>query len=430
MAKLNDTTINGKLTVSNINGYTIGPSGWFGQIPVVKSNDGVMEVGHYIDFHMGNATTRDYDGRLTAVSGGGELTFPTKNGIIALISDVDECAKLTSYNIFSGTNNFTGETHLNGLAVINKYLVLNARPTTGYSHSIRQYQFEDYLDFTDNGTDDTYNRTVMRMNGSTGRVEIPGSLTVGGNEVAIKDSNVRHLRSRGYASSVTWIRIGQMDDQSGKFNITGSIGTYDTNGCAHIDITLECRDGKAVFGTMQTKSASEAFGRVDFGLDNNRYVYIKRNAWYDYDIIISIGEGARFVDQTVTSAPSWILSNQYTVSPSHLVITDSSTSSIVTPITKSVKSNFIAMDVSSTFSSYIAGGVFTATANGNKSITFARNMTAAATGTKYTLSTPNVIVCPVNYAETTWIIYNMSSSGFTIWSSKASTYRYIAFGAA
>lgn len=47
-------------------------------------------------------------------------------------------------NTFTGTNVFNGET------TINQYPVLVAKPHSGYNHTIRQYQYEDYLDFTDN----------------------------------------------------------------------------------------------------------------------------------------------------------------------------------------------------------------------------------------------------------------------------------------
>lgn len=104
MAKLNDTTINGTLTVSNINGYTVGAKSWFGQIPTIRSNDGVMEIGQYIDFHVNNTTSSDYDGRLRAVAGGGELAFPTKSGTIALTSDLPTLATTSSAGLMSAAD--------------------------------------------------------------------------------------------------------------------------------------------------------------------------------------------------------------------------------------------------------------------------------------------------------------------------------------
>lgn len=84
MAKLTNTVISGTL-----NGFNIGSgSGWFGQIPTIRSNDGVMEVGKYVDFHVTGSSKNDYDGRITAVAGGGELTFPTKSGTIAVAGDL------------------------------------------------------------------------------------------------------------------------------------------------------------------------------------------------------------------------------------------------------------------------------------------------------------------------------------------------------
>lgn len=62
----------GSLTLTNtLNSLGIGgKSGdWWGKIPTVQSANGVMEVGRYIDFHISNTGTSDYDLRLTANSG-------------------------------------------------------------------------------------------------------------------------------------------------------------------------------------------------------------------------------------------------------------------------------------------------------------------------------------------------------------------------
>ena len=47
-----------------------------------------MEIGKFIDFHLESTPSRDYDGRIQGVNGGGIVLMPTKDGTMALTSDV------------------------------------------------------------------------------------------------------------------------------------------------------------------------------------------------------------------------------------------------------------------------------------------------------------------------------------------------------
>lgn len=102
------------------------------------------------------------------------------------------------FNTFSKSNIFNGETYFNKTLYAYGDVRITAEVTytnmltyntlqpiipTGYHHVIRQYAYEDYLDFTDNNADDSYNRTVMCMNGKTGVVECPQGLLVQGVDV-------------------------------------------------------------------------------------------------------------------------------------------------------------------------------------------------------------------------------------------------------
>lgn len=61
----------------------------FGTIPYI-GNDGVMEIGRYIDFHYDNSGSYDYSTRLQA-SGNNRntVTLPSASGTLALINDVN-----------------------------------------------------------------------------------------------------------------------------------------------------------------------------------------------------------------------------------------------------------------------------------------------------------------------------------------------------
>lgn len=94
---------------------------------------------------------------------------------------------------------------------------------------------------------------------------------------------------------------------------------------------------------------------------------------------------------------------------------------------KTATTNFLAMDVASMYSGYIVSGEFTANTNGNTTVSFPKALTASANGTKYNATAPRVVVCPEGSSETEWIVWSVSSTGFTIWSSKGVKYMYIAF---
>lgn len=87
---------------------------YWGVIPYVES-DGTFEVGKYIDFHNSSTGTIDYSARLQCDGDhSNTLILPTRNGILALLSDnVASATKLqTARTIwgqsFDGTNNVTG----------------------------------------------------------------------------------------------------------------------------------------------------------------------------------------------------------------------------------------------------------------------------------------------------------------------------------
>ncbi len=91
-----------------------GSSKPYGKIPVIGT-DGVIELGHYIDFHHDNTTGSDYSVRLqTNGNHSNVVTLPTATGTLALTSDnVASATKLqTARSIwgqsFNGTANVSG----------------------------------------------------------------------------------------------------------------------------------------------------------------------------------------------------------------------------------------------------------------------------------------------------------------------------------
>ena len=99
-----------------VDGYhaQAGSSKPYGKIPVIGTN-GVIELGHYIDFHHDNTTGSDYSVRLqTNGNHSNVVTLPTATGILALTSDnVASATKLqTARTIwgqsFNGTANVSG----------------------------------------------------------------------------------------------------------------------------------------------------------------------------------------------------------------------------------------------------------------------------------------------------------------------------------
>ena len=95
----------------HVNGSNVAP---YGHIPSIE-NDGVMEVGKYIDFHNDNSGKYDFSTRLqTTGNYGNSVYLPSHNGTLALISDnVASATKLaTARSIwgqsFDGTGNVDG----------------------------------------------------------------------------------------------------------------------------------------------------------------------------------------------------------------------------------------------------------------------------------------------------------------------------------
>lgn len=128
-----------------VNGGNFAP---YGHIPSIE-NDGVMEVGKYIDFHNDNSGKYDFSTRLqTTGNYGNSVYLPSHNGTLALTSDnVASASKLATARTiwgqsFDGTGNVNGTIYINnsnssnGAIRLNSDISSNARISAIYDQVI------------------------------------------------------------------------------------------------------------------------------------------------------------------------------------------------------------------------------------------------------------------------------------------------------
>lgn len=117
----------------HVNGSNVAP---YGHIPSIE-NDGVMEVGKYIDFHNDNSGKYDFSTRLqTTDNYGNSVYLPSHNGTLALTSDnVASATKLQTPRTiwgqsFDGTGNVNGTIYINNSDSGNGAIILNNNVNT------------------------------------------------------------------------------------------------------------------------------------------------------------------------------------------------------------------------------------------------------------------------------------------------------------
>lgn len=113
----------------HVNGSNFAP---YGHIPSIE-NDGVMEVGKFIDFHNDNSGKHDFSTRLlTTGNYGNSVNLPSASGTLALTSNnVASASKLaTARSIwgqsFDGTGNVNGTIYINNSNSSNGAIRLNS----------------------------------------------------------------------------------------------------------------------------------------------------------------------------------------------------------------------------------------------------------------------------------------------------------------
>ena len=113
----------------HVNGSNVAP---YGHIPSIE-NDGVMEVGKYIDFHNDNSGKHDFSTRLqTTGNYENSVYLPSASGTLALTSDnVASATKLQTPRTiwgqsFDGTGNVNGTIYINNSNSSNGAIRLNS----------------------------------------------------------------------------------------------------------------------------------------------------------------------------------------------------------------------------------------------------------------------------------------------------------------
>ena len=121
-----------------VDGYQVNGSNFapYGHIPSIE-NDGVMEVGKYIDFHNDNSGKHDFSTRLqTTGNYGNSVNLPSASGTLALTTDnVASAAKLQTPRTiwgqsFDGTGNVNGTIYINNSDSENGAIILNNNVNT------------------------------------------------------------------------------------------------------------------------------------------------------------------------------------------------------------------------------------------------------------------------------------------------------------
>lgn len=276
-----------------VNGSNVAP---YGHIPSIE-NDGVMEVGKYIDFHNDNSGKYDFSTRLqTTGNYGNSVYLPSHNGTLALISDnVASATKLATARTiwgqsFDGTGNVNGTIYINnsdsenGAIILNNNVNANARISAikdqvvfNTGAAIRfgavDWEFSDwaglkydtvanaiYLGIADGTVFNYYSN--KRSNGT---LKFPGITTI------TPDSGARIGGSGGdlylgNANNSNWVKVqnmcSQVDSNNWKimqggyalFKDITIINTATINGSTHINNLLTAK------GIMPTTADVNAFG--------------------------------------------------------------------------------------------------------------------------------------------------------------------------
>lgn len=277
----------------HVNGSNVAP---YGHIPSIE-NDGVMEVGKYIDFHNDNSGKHDFSTRLqTTGNYGNSVYLPSHNGTLALISDnVASATKLaTARSIwgqsFDGTGNVNGTIYINnsnssnGAIRLNSDISSNARISAiddqvvfNTGNAIRfgatNWEYSDwaglkydtvanaiYLGIAD-GTVFNYHSNKR----SNGTLKFPGITTITPDAAARIGGSGGDLYL-GNGNNTNWVKVqdmcSQVDSNNWKimqggyalFKDITIINTATINGSTHINNLLTAK------GIMPTTADVNAFG--------------------------------------------------------------------------------------------------------------------------------------------------------------------------
>lgn len=276
-----------------VNGSNVAP---YGHIPSIE-NDGVMEVGKYIDFHNDNSGKHDFSTRLqTTDNYGNSVYLPSHNGTLALISDnVASATKLATARTiwgqsFDGTGNVNGTIYINnsdsenGAIILNNNVNANARISaikdqvvfnTGAAIRFGAVDWE-YSDWAGLKYDTVANAIYLGIADGTvfnyysnkrsnGTLKFPGITTITPDAAARIGGSGGDLYL-GNGNNTNWVKVqnmcSQVDSNNWKimqggyalFKDITIINTATINGSTHINNLLTAK------GIMPTTADVNAFG--------------------------------------------------------------------------------------------------------------------------------------------------------------------------
>ena len=280
-------TVNGEITAKKFNGTASDSNKLGGKaissttnnhwngIPYV-GNDGVMEIGRYIDFHNDNTSSGDFSTRLQS-SGhhANTIQLPSASGTLALTTDLPDTSVFVKT---SGNNTFTGKNIFTATATFNtpetqKFVV-------GDSSSAFVFGSDGLQCFS--GTSST-SAKVMYMNyyggavyigkqGGTQEIGLRGTVTANGVAVATTNELSSYLLLTG----------GTM---SGNITFPSNAGIYETS--RHL---LSSSTSSTYVGNQDVKTVLRAGAGLYADINGTRHSVIHAGNIGDY-IVQNDGSG-------------------------------------------------------------------------------------------------------------------------------------------
>jgi hypothetical protein len=206
------------LNANYLSGMTVNVAGQkdtWGTIPSIGATDGVMEVGKYLDFHVTDGSTADYDVRLTADTGSitcsgalnasTSMTAPTFNG--ALNGNATSASKWATARTLTLGGDLTGSVSIDGSANVslNAIVIDDSHNHTMFKRIDLSGQTLDLNTITlSDGTTHQKHYIEFTTGGSTGITNKP----VADNPFILDVQLIRYNGSSDYITKQTFTDVG------------------------------------------------------------------------------------------------------------------------------------------------------------------------------------------------------------------------------
>ena len=323
----------------HVNGSNVAP---YGHIPSIE-NDGVMEVGKYIDFHNDNSGKHDFSTRLqTTGNYGNSVNLPSASGTLALTTDnVASAAKLQTPRTiwgqsFDGTGNVNGTIYINNSNSGNGAIRLNS----DISSNARISAIDDQVIFN-TGNAIRFGETAWDWNqwaglkythsnktiylgiaeGSTFNAisaQSDGTLRLAGIKTITPDSGARIGNAGGdlflgNSNNSAWVKVQDMCSQQNINNWR----IYQAGGAVFDNLTIN--GGSSFYGSVKVNNMLTAKAIMFTTADSNAYGTDLQN--WDGSIaanVTNMFNGISYVNTVIEystdGGSSW---NRYTTDPKY-----------------------------------------------------------------------------------------------------------------